>query len=74
MADYTKEPRITSSQKKCTCDETGAEIRKFERCLYVPETKKVFCIESEKFKEFIKEGGNDEQNFNVGGANGYVKS
>jgi len=61
MADYTKEPRITSSRKKSTCAETGLIVRKFEKCLYVPETKEVFCTDSEKFAEFVKQkGGNDE--------------
>jgi len=45
-------PRITSSKKACTCDETGKKINKFESVLIqkTNEGIKVYCKESTKYK------------------------
>lgn len=55
MADYTKEPRITSSKQACVCAETGVNIAKYERVLFNPTTKLAYCIKSNKYKEFIEQ-------------------
>lgn len=52
MADYTKNLRITSSKKDCTCDETGVQIKKFEKVLFDPVNKKVYSSLSETFKNY----------------------
>jgi len=65
MADYTKKPRMTSSKNDCLCAETHNRIRKHERVLFIPETKKVYCTDSERYTEYVesmskKMGGSDE--------------
>jgi hypothetical protein len=46
MAKYTRVPRITFSKKDCTCSETGAKIKKREKCVVGPKTKKVYSMQS----------------------------
>ena len=54
MKKYNK-PRVTSSKKACTCDETGNPISKFETVLTIKnEGVKVYCKDSDKFKEFSR--------------------
>ncbi len=53
MADYTKKPRLINSKENCLCAETHDVIDRGERVLFLPETKKVYCNNSERFQEYI---------------------
>lgn len=53
MADYKKKPRITSSKKQCKCDETGEQIEKFDKILFDPVNKKVYCQDSSAYEQHI---------------------
>ena len=55
MADYTKEPRITSSRKDCFCSETKQPIKKGGQILFVPESKSTYCKDSNNYVEHLVE-------------------
>lgn len=48
------QPRLLRAKFECECAETENLIRKGDRILYCRITEKVYCMESEKAKNFRK--------------------
>lgn len=52
MTRYTRSGRFISSKFESICNETGKTILKGESCLFFPETKEAFHIDSDAVKKF----------------------
>jgi hypothetical protein len=48
MTRATRSGRLTKSKFESTCAETGKTIKRGDACLYLPENKVVFHIESKE--------------------------
>lgn len=58
MTRHTRTARFITAKFPCLCDETAQEIKKGQTCLYFPEEKSVFHINSKQAKDFRREQAN----------------
>jgi len=61
---YDSAPRIITTKFDSVCNETGAIIKKGEQCLYYPNGKKVYAINSEQW-HLYKCDTQDIKDFNL---------
>lgn len=57
-------PRYIKIKTKTYCAETGKELSRGETCLYFPDEKKIYSLESEKAKTYIIESKKIENVYN----------
>ena len=51
---YKNDPRVITARFDSTCAETGQTIKKGDKCIYYPLTKKVFTMDSKQATEFYE--------------------
>lgn len=52
MPRYSNDPREITARFDSLCDETKKQIKKGEKCIYYPRTRKVFHVDSKQAAEF----------------------
>ena len=55
MARFSRDPFIMTAKFHSLCMETNQPIRKGQDMLYYPLTKKVYCLDSNAYRQFVSD-------------------